>query len=110
MGGQTSYSINLPAVSYPGQPVDIGNKDDLSALAVAAALVYGTLAVLDSSNTSDFGHIAAKAPASSGDVTTLGKPLGVVVADQGRAQNPDVANPQYPINSAVPLRRNGRIW
>lgn len=110
MAPQTSYSINIPAVAYPGQPVDIGNKDDLSGVNVLAAIPYGVLAVLDSGNTSDFGHIGAKVPAAAADITTLGLPLGVVLADQGRAQDPSVAVATYPINSALPLRREGRVW
>lgn len=110
MAPQLSYSINLNAVSFPGQPVDIGVKDDLTGLNVAAAIPYGVLAVLDSSNTSDFGHIGIKVPAASADITTLGKALGVVLADQARAQDPSVTPAQYPINSAVSVRRKGRVW
>lgn len=107
---QTAYATNIPAVAFPGQPVDIGLKDKLSALAVAAAIPYGVLGVLDSANSSDFGHIAVKVPAASADVTTLGSALGVVIADQAREQVPSVVLPTYPINSAVPLMRTGRIW
>lgn len=107
---QTAYSINIPAVAYPGQLVDMGMKDILSALAVAAAIIYGTLVVTDESNTTDFSQLAGKAPAASGDVTGTGQVLGVAVANQALAQNPAVANPQYPLNYAVPCLRQGRVW
>ena len=40
----------------------------------------------------------------------MGAQLGVVVADQARAQNPAVSTPQYPQYASVPLMRKGRIW
>lgn len=107
---QTSYSIDLPAVSYPGQPADIGIKDKTTALAVAAAIPYGVLVVRDTANTSDSQHIAGKVPAASTDITVLGAALGVALADQGRAQDPSVTPAQYPQYSAVPCARIGRVW
>ncbi|SRR5579875_30738 len=108
---QTSYSINIPAVSYPGQLADGSNfKDVLSALAVAAAIVFGTLVVTDESNTGGFDALAGRAPSASGDITAVGAQLGVAVANQALAQNPSVSNPQYPLNYAVPCLRKGRIW
>lgn len=108
---QTSYSLYIPPVAYPGQLADGSNfKDVLSAVAVAAALIYGILGVTDESNTSGFDQLAVKAPGASTDITVVGAQLGVVIADQARAQNPAVANPTYPIGSAVPLLRAGRIW
>lgn len=111
MAPQLSYSINTQAVAFPGQPVDISQqKDVLSGLAVAAPLPYGVLAVLDSANSAGFDKIAAKLPSASSDITAAGSALGVVVADQGRAQDPSVSGPQYPQNSACPILRRGRIW
>jgi hypothetical protein len=107
---QTSYAINLNAAAYPGQIADSGFKDVLSAINVAAEIPYGLLAVVDSSNTSDFSELAVKLPAASTDITTAGKQLGVVLADQARAQNPAVSGPQYPQNSAVSCGRKGRFW
>lgn len=106
---QTSYAINIPAVSFPGAPADNGFKDILSAVAVAAALPYGILAVGDSTNTVGFDQLASRAPAASSDITA-GNLLGVVVADQARAQNPGVSSAQYPQFAAVPHMRKGRIW
>jgi hypothetical protein len=107
---QLSYSINLQAVSYPGQPADLSmQKDVLSGQAVAAALPYGVLVVLDSANSAGFDKIAAKLPSLAADITTSGQPLGVVVADQARAQDASVLT-QYPQNSVVPVMRKGRIW
>jgi hypothetical protein len=107
---QTSYAINIPAVSYPGQIADSGLKDILSAAAYAAAMVYGTLAITDEANTSTVEFLAARAPSASGDITVIGAQLGIVVADQARAQNPAVANPVYPQGAMVPCMRQGRIW
>jgi hypothetical protein len=108
---QTAYAINIPAVSYPGQLADGSNfKDVLSGLAVAAGMVYGTLAVGDATNTGGFDKLAVKAPAAATDITDKGSALGVVIADQARAQNPAVANPTYPQFAAVPCLRKGRIW
>lgn len=107
---QTSYSINLPAVAYPGQPFDVSTVlDKTSALAVAAAIPYGVLVVRDNSNSSGVS-IAGKLPAASGDVTAVGSALGVAIADQARAQDPSVSLPTYPQNSAVPCGRVGRFW
>lgn len=107
---QTSYAVDISAVAFPGQPVDIGVRDDLTGLAVAAAIPYGVLTVHDAANSSGFGKRAVKLPALAGDITTLGSPAGVSIADQGRAQDPSVAVPTYPINSAVSVRKLGRIW
>jgi hypothetical protein len=108
--GQTSYSINIPAVAYPGQLADLGKKDILTALAVAASIVYGTLVVTDESNTAGFDQLAGKAPAVSTDITVMGAQMGIAIADQARAQDPSVANPVYPRYSAVSVLRQGRIW
>lgn len=107
--GQLSYSINTPAVSFPGQPADLTNLVATSAMAVAAPLAYGTLAVRDTANSSGIVE-AGKAPALAADITTLGNVLGVVLADQARAQDPSVSVAQYPIGSAVPTMRKGRAW
>jgi hypothetical protein len=108
---QTSYSIDLPAVSYPGQLADDSQvKDVLSALAVAAAIAYGVLAVSDDSNGAGFDQLACKVPAASASITTVGAQLGVVLADQARAQDPSVAYPQFPQYSGVPCLRKGRVW
>jgi hypothetical protein len=110
MAPQTSYSINLPAVAYPGQPFDISTVlDKTSALAVAAAIPYGVLVVRDTSNTSGT-KIAGKVPAGSTDITAVGSALGVAIADQARSQDPTVTLPTYPQYSAVPCGRVGRFW
>lgn len=112
MAPQTSYSINLPAVAYPGQPADISKvNENVSALAVAAAIPYGVLVIRDLSNAAPSSwSIAGKLPSTSTDITVQGKALGVSVADQARAQDPSVAVPTYPQYSAVPCKRVGRIW
>jgi hypothetical protein len=108
---QTAYLINIPAVSYPGQIADDSEvKDVLSAAAYAAAMVYGTLAITDETNTVGFDQLACRAPSASGDITVIGAQLGVVLADQARAQNPAVSTPQYPQFAMVPCMRKGRVW
>lgn len=107
---QTSYAINLPAAAYPGQFADNGYKDITSALAVAAAISYGLLGVVDTTNSNGFDNMAVKVPAASTDITTATKQLGVVVADQARAQSALFSVPTYPQFSAVPLCRKGRLW
>jgi hypothetical protein len=107
---QTSYAINIPAVAYPGKLFDLGKKDILSALAVAAAITFGTLVVTDETNTLGADVLAGRAPAASGDVSTVGGILGVAVANQALPQNPAVTNPVYPQYYAVPCLRQGRIW
>ena len=108
---QISYSINIPAVSYPGQLADgCQVKDVLSAAAFLAAMNYGTLAVTDEANTLGFDQLACKAPGLTTDISVMGAVLGVVLADQARAQNPAVPTAQYPQKSAVPCLRKGRIW
>jgi hypothetical protein len=109
MAPQTSYAINMQPAAFPGQVADNSEiKDRLSVKAVAAALPYGLHAVIDSANTLDFANLAAKLPASAADITN--KSLGVIVADQARAQNPAVGSAQYPQYSVAPAGRKGRYW
>lgn len=109
MAPQTSYSINIGAVGFPGQPNDSGLHDVTTAMAVAAAIPYGVLVVRDGTNTSG-QSIAGKVPAASTDITVAGSALGVAVADQARSQDPSVTLPTYPIQSAVPCGRFGRWY
>jgi len=109
--GQTSYSINTAAVGFAGAPVDIAHQHDVvSGLAVAAAVPYGVLVVLDSANSDGFDKIAAKVPALTTDVTNFGSALGVVLADQARAQDPAFVLPSYARYDALPIMRSGRVW
>jgi hypothetical protein len=108
---QTSYSLYIPAVAYPGQLVDVSKfKDFLTGLAYAAAVNYGVYVVTDETNTAGFDQLACRVPAASADVTTVGLGMGISVADQARAQNPAVATAQYPQYAAVSILRSGRIW
>lgn len=108
---QTSYQINIPAVSYPGQLADNSQvKDVLSAAAVLAAIIYGTLVVTDEANTGGFDALAGKAPGLTTDVSVVGAQLGVALAQQALAQDPSVVNPQYPIGYEVSCLRRGRVW
>jgi hypothetical protein len=100
---QLSYSINIPAVSYPGQLADLSPHAVLSALATVA-IGYGLLVIRDTAT--GFDVITGKLPTAAGDFTE-GKILGISIADQGRAS---VVGPQYPIKSAVPVLGKGRVW
>jgi hypothetical protein len=103
---QLSYSINIPAVSYPGQLADLSPHAVLSALA-SVAIAYGVLVIRDSAT--GFDNIIGRLPTAAGDVTA-GKVLGISLADQARAQDPSVTGPQYPVNAAVPCCGKGRVW
>lgn len=111
MAPQTSYSINTPAWSYPGQIADLGLKDVVSAIATAAAFPYGLLGIIDTANSAaGYAELSAKLPSAVTDFTTnVLKQLGVCLADQARAQDPSVAAAVYPIGSAVPFLRKGRV-
>jgi hypothetical protein len=105
---QTSYAINLQPVGFPGQIVDIAEGRDVISVNASVALPYGKLAVRVSA--ASFDKIVAKLPTTALEITTVGSALGVVVADQARAQDPSVALATYPVNSAVPVIRKRRVW
>lgn len=104
---QTSYAINIPAFTYPGQLANLMRSRVQTALAVAAAIPYGLLVVRDAGNSSGMDQ-AGKLPSAGGDVVALNI-LGISVADQARAQDPSVASAQYPIGSAVPCLKMGEV-
>lgn len=107
---QTSYSINTQPWAYPGQIADTMQASDIiTAIAVAAAIPYGLLCVIDQANSAGFAEMAAKLPAAATDITNFGSVLGVSVADQARAQNPAVSAAVYPQGSAVPIAKKKRI-
>lgn len=105
---QTSYAIDIPPVSYPGQIVDLANNDIISGLA-EVAIPYGKFVAKGSATTEPYRHIG-KLPTAATDITTVANVLGVSVADQGRAQDSGVTLPTYPIGAAVPMMRKGRLW
>ena len=108
---QLSYAIDIPAVAFPGQIADLSAvRDTLSAINVLAAIPFGVLAVHDTANGAGFDALACKVPDSAALITALGSALGVVMADQARAQDPNVAVPTIPIKSAVSCGRKGRFW
>jgi hypothetical protein len=108
---QTSYSLYIPAVAYPGQLADLDQAvDRLTALAYAAAIVFGTLVVTDETNTLGFDQLCGKSPGASTDITVVGAQLGIAQAQQSLPQAPLLANPTYPQYSAIPCVRMGRVW
>jgi len=108
---QTSYTIDIPAVSYPGQIADASKVlDVLSVLNVAAAIPFGVFVSKDLSNSGGFDKLAGKVPATGTDITTLGSLLGVALCEQTLAQDSSVAVPTWPIKSAMPVMRKGRVW
>ena len=108
---QTSYSLYIPAVSYPGQMADDCQvKDVLSGMAYLAPIIYGVLCVTDEANTAGFDQLAAKVPSAAADITTVGAQLGVSLAQQAIPQNPAVAVPSYRQYDAVSCLRMGRVW
>ena len=104
---QTSYAINIPAFTYPGQLANLMRSRIQTAMAVAAALPYGRLIIRDTANSSGMDQ-AGKLPSASGDIVAS-KILGISVADQARAQDPSVVQALYPINAAVPCLKDGEI-
>ena len=104
---QTSYSIDIPAFSYPGQLANLMHSRIQTAMAVAAPIPYGLLVVRDVGNSSGVMQ-AGKLPSASGDVVAKNI-LGISVADQARAQNPGVAAAQYAQLDAVPCLKEGEI-
>jgi len=99
---QTSYSIDIGAVAFPGQKADIGKDDVVSALGTEA-VPYG-VAVAQATG-SDYPKQLGRLPNSETDLI-----LGIAVADQNRAQDPSVSEPVYPAQSALGLMRQGRIY
>lgn len=99
---QTSYSIAQSAAKN-GQLADIGIKDVISKINLALALKFGTLGVRGASEG------LCTSPAAAGDVTDEKKVLGVVLCTQD-LESSLTGDPQYPIQSAVPLLRKGRVW
>lgn len=102
---QTAYSLAM-TVSTIGQLADAGEND----------IVTG-----DNSGTGEvalFGHLMSWGaannqivrPAAAGSITATKKIAGVVVAGQDIPSDSTVTDPQYPIKSAVPCLRKGRIW
>lgn len=99
---QTSYALNQSA-AQEGQLSDVGNHDIVSK-SNAAAILFGKFVAKDSADGS------CKAPAAATDVTNLQKAGGVVVRSQTVVCDPSVVAPQYPLKSAIPVLRKGRIW
>ena len=97
---QTSYSINIDAVAFPGQKTDIGHDDVISAIATQD-IPYGVAVALAGGS---YPALQGKLP-ESGDTI-----LGIAVADQNRAQNPSLPAPTYVATSALGLMREGRIY
>lgn len=99
---QLSYQINLDAVAFPGQLVDIGVDDIKSAIATEA-IPYGVAVALVAG--SDYPSLRCALPAAATDTI-----LGISVADQNRSQDPSVAVPTYPAMSAVGAICKGRVY
>lgn len=100
-GGQTSYTIDIPAFTFPGQIADASFRDVISAIAIEN-VPYG-VAVVDAGS-SDFSRIRGRLPNAATD-----KILGIAIADQARAQRPEFTSPTYLAGEALGLVREGRI-
>lgn len=100
-GGQTSYTIDIPAISYPGQLIDNGFRDIISAVATVD-VPYGMAVV--AAVGSDFKKILGALPTSETD-----RVLGISVADQTRAQRAELALPTSIKGEALGLVREGRV-
>ena len=105
---QLSYSIDTPAVAFPGQLVDIAPGRDIVTAMASVAIPYGCLVVRSSA--ASFQAVIGKLPVSAAEITAVGSAIGVAVADQARAQDPSVSGPQYAALAAVPCLKKRRIW
>jgi hypothetical protein len=100
---QTSYSQNLVA-GFPGLKYDGAfSQDIVTGENVAAAHGFGKFACLGAGP----GLIAL--PAAAADITDLKKAIGVVLAKQDMESSAS-GDPQYPVKSAVPVMKKGRVW
>lgn len=97
---QLSYS-HAPAAGYPGMIADSGDRHVVSRVNPAVIIPYG-LGV--TKGTSD-DHV--KLPTSAAEV---GKLQGIALEDQASEQIPGSDAPAHPLNSAVPVLRQGRVW
>lgn len=100
---QLNYSQYQPTAAFEGQLADSGITDKLS-IPCAAAMPFGKLVVKDTND------LTGKLPSAATDVTDKKKVHGLSIATQTVAQDPAVANPQYPAKSVVPTLRKGRAW
>ena len=100
---QTSYSIDIAPVAFPGQLYDLSPKDVVTE-AAEVALPYGILAVQGTAENQ------AKVPTAGADLAA-DKVRGVVLADQAREQKVGgSATGEYSLKDAVSLLRMGRVW
>lgn len=107
---QLSYSADYP-IGIEGQLIEDYPHATITGICQAAGMQVGKLAVFDA--TSGYSDKAVRAPAATGDVTTVPGVAGIVLYDptfpfQSGFGAP-VANSIYPQNRTCPILRKGRI-
>ncbi len=100
---QTSYTQD-PAVAFPGQPADIGFKDDISTIVEEASGIAPGLVVVRGT---DPDRQAALPSAAFTDAEVLGVSLRT---HKARSDGAVADNENYEDESRMPVRRRGRVW
>lgn len=101
---QTSYSIDQ-AVARKGQLADAGTWKDVASLKNPDGAVYMGLVVTKGTDVEDVVHPSTEAGVSN--------PLlvrGIVLHSHECESKVDGLEPNYPVNSVVPVLRKGRAW
>lgn len=100
---QTSYAVDMsPAAA--GMVADSGVMDVMTGENVAEAIPFGLFVSRDTA-----GDHRIKLPAAAADITDVKKARGVAMNQQA-IESSASGDPQYPIKSAVPVLKKGRIW
>jgi len=103
MSQTTTPQIDMTR-AFSGMAADgFAQKDVVTGKLVASALVLGRLAVVDQAN----GEGAVKAPGATLDVTNLSSGI---VTHAHALESSGSGDPQWPINSAAPITRRGRVY
>lgn len=107
---QLSYDTEYP-IGLEGQLIEDYPHATITGICQAAAMQVGKLAVFDA--TSGYSDKAVRAPAATGDVTTVPGVAGIVLLDPTfpfqTGFGAPVANSLYPQNRTCPILRKGRI-
>ena len=106
---QLSYSIDIPAASFPGQLADSTRNKVQTAISALGPIAYGTLVCLDKVNS--LGQdMCGRAPVGAGDLDPKNV-LGIALSDQARAQNPGITGgPAYEQGVAVSCLYSGKVY
>lgn len=99
---QTSYAVNM-SEGKNGALYDAGDNDVMSVVNPAVAIPFGKLVVQNGTE----GQ--GKLPTASTDITDNQKVLGFALCSQN-IESDASGDPEYPVNSVVPVLRKGRAY